>query len=117
MPTVPLKATPLPPADAPREPISTRLRNARQHGAIRRHWPSAMSIPCGMSDGLPTGLMMIGALRRVDNLPRRGGLRKSRRLEEDVTITSGAITFSLPEMRSGRGTARSGAPQYRGLQE
>jgi amidase len=61
MPTVPLKATPLPPADAPRELYIQRafemLANTAPFDATGH---PAMSIPCGMSDGLPTGLMMIG---------------------------------------------------------
>ena len=61
MPTVPLKATPLPPADAPRELYIQRafemLANTAPFDATGH---PAMSIPCGMSDGLPIGLMMIG---------------------------------------------------------
>ena len=61
MPTVPLKATPLPPADAPRELYIQRafemLANTAPFDATGH---PAMNIPCGMSDGLPTGLMMIG---------------------------------------------------------
>lgn len=61
MPTVPLKATPLPPAGAPRELYIQRafemLANTAPFDATGH---PAMSIPCGMSDGLPTGLMMIG---------------------------------------------------------
>ena len=88
MPTVPLKATPLPPADAPRELYIQRafemLANTAPFDATGH---PAMSIPCGLSDGLPIGLMMIGShYGEFDNLPRRGGLRKSRRLEEDVMI-------------------------------
>jgi amidase len=61
MPTVPLKATPLPPADAPRELIIQRafeiLANTAPFDATGH---PAMSIPCGMSEGLPIGLMLIG---------------------------------------------------------
>ena len=61
MPTVPLKATPLPPADAPRELYIQRafemLANTATFDATGH---PAMSIPCGLSDGLPIGLMMIG---------------------------------------------------------
>lgn len=61
MPTVPLKATPLPPADAPRELVIQRafeiLPNTAPFDATGH---PAMSIPCGMSEGLPIGLMLIG---------------------------------------------------------
>jgi amidase len=61
MPTVPLKATPLPPADAPRELYIQRafemLPNTAPFDATGH---PAMSIPCGMSEGLPIGLMLIG---------------------------------------------------------
>jgi amidase len=60
MPTVPLKATPLPPRDAPRELYIQRafemLPNTAPFDATGH---PAMSIPCGMSDGLPIGLMLI----------------------------------------------------------
>lgn len=61
MPTVPLKATPLPPAGAPRELVIQRafeiLPNTAPFDATGH---PAMSIPCGMSEGLPIGLMLIG---------------------------------------------------------
>jgi amidase len=61
MPTVPLKATPLPPPDAPRELYIQRafemLPNTAPFDATGH---PAMSIPCGMGDGLPIGLMLIG---------------------------------------------------------
>ena len=88
MPTVPLKATPLPPRRcAARALHSTRLRNARQHGAIRRHRPSRDEHSL-RNERRPADRAHDDrkALRRVDDLPRRGGLRKSRRLEEDVMI-------------------------------
>jgi amidase len=60
MPTLPIKATPLPPADAP---LSLYLQRAFEMLAntapfdVTGH--PAMSLPCGMSDGLPVGLMLI----------------------------------------------------------
>src|SRR3954449_6581578 len=61
MPTLPMKATPLPPADAPRELYMQRafemLPNTAPFNATGH---PAMSIPCGMSGGLPIGLMLIG---------------------------------------------------------
>jgi amidase len=61
MPTLPLKATPLPPADAPRELYIQRafemIGNTAPFDATGH---PAMSLPCGLSDGLPVGLMIIG---------------------------------------------------------
>ena len=61
MPTLPLKATPLPPADAPREVSIQRafemISNTAPFDATGH---PAMSLPCGQSDGLPIGLMLIG---------------------------------------------------------
>jgi amidase len=61
MPTLPVKATPLPPADATRELYIQRafemVPNTAPFDATGH---PAMTIPCGMSDGLPVGLMLIG---------------------------------------------------------
>jgi amidase len=61
MPTLPLKSTPLPPADAPRALYIQRafemIGNTAPFDATGH---PAMSIPCGMSQGLPVGLMLIG---------------------------------------------------------
>jgi len=61
MPTLPLTATPLPPADAPREVSIQRafemISNTAPFDATGH---PAMSVPCGQSDGLPIGLMLIG---------------------------------------------------------
>ena len=61
MPTLPMKATPLPPANA-----SLALWCQRGFEMLPNTCPfdvtghPAMSIPCGMSDGLPIGMMLIG---------------------------------------------------------
>lgn len=61
MPTTPMKATPLPPADAPRA-----LQIQRAFEMVANTCPfdttghPAMSLPCGMSEGLPVGLMLVG---------------------------------------------------------
>jgi amidase len=61
MPTLPVKATPLPPPDASRDLYLQRafemISNTAPFDATGH---PAMSLPCGMSDGLPIGLMLIG---------------------------------------------------------
>jgi amidase len=61
MPTLPLVATPLPEANAPVAQILQRafemLANTVQFDCT--HHP-AMSLPCGMVDGLPVGMMLVG---------------------------------------------------------
>jgi amidase len=67
MPTLPVKATPLPPAGAPRELIVQRafemLPNTCPTDATGH---PALQLPCAMSDGLPVGMMLIG--RHFDEL-------------------------------------------------
>jgi amidase len=61
MPTTPIKATPLPAADAPREEVVDKALNMAANTApfdITHH--PAMAIPCGMSDGLPVSAMLVG---------------------------------------------------------
>ena len=61
MPTLPMKATPLPPADASRELYIQRAFEMVPNTApFNASGHPAMSLPCGMSDGLPIGLMLIG---------------------------------------------------------
>jgi amidase len=61
MPTLPMKATPLPPADAPRALAIQRafemIDNTAPFDATGH---PALSMPCGLADGLPVGLMLIG---------------------------------------------------------
>lgn len=63
MPTVPMVATPLPAADASREEILQRgfeiLTNTAPFDIT--HHP-ALSVPCGMVDGLPVGMMLVGKM-------------------------------------------------------
>ena len=61
MPTLPMKATPIPPADA-----KLPLYIQRAFEMIANTCPMdatghpAMSLPCGVGDGLPIGLMLVG---------------------------------------------------------
>ena len=63
MPTVPMTATPLPDANAPIPEILARafemLPNTSPFDCT--HHP-AMSIPCGMANGLPVGLQLVGKM-------------------------------------------------------
>jgi amidase len=61
MPTTPIKASELPPPNAPRELVIERALNMISNTApfdITHH--PAMAIPCGMSDGLPVSMMLVG---------------------------------------------------------
>jgi amidase len=60
MPTTAMKAPPLPPADAPLELYIQRAFESIGNTApfdVTGH--PAMSIPCGMSEGLPIGMMLV----------------------------------------------------------
>jgi amidase len=61
MPTTPMKATPLPAPNANREDYVARALEMISNTApfdVTHH--PAMSLPCGMIDGLPVGLMLVG---------------------------------------------------------
>ncbi len=61
MPTLPMKATPLPPADAPLELVLQRAWEMMANTSpfdVTGH--PALQVPCGTSDGLPIGMMLIG---------------------------------------------------------
>ena len=61
MPTTPIKATPLPGPDASREQQVDRALDmvANVEPFNITHHP-AMAVPCGMSDGLPVSMMLVG---------------------------------------------------------
>ncbi|MGH7414735.1 MAG: amidase [Candidatus Rokuibacteriota bacterium] len=61
MPTTPMKAPPMPKPGAPREEVVQRALEMITNTApfdISHH--PAMAIPCGMSDGLPVSMMLVG---------------------------------------------------------
>jgi amidase len=61
MPTLPMVATKIPPADCSREEYVMRALDMLFNTSpfdVTGH--PAMSVPCGMSDGLPIGMMLVG---------------------------------------------------------
>ena len=61
MPTTPMKATLMPKPGAPREEVVARALEMITNTApfdISHH--PAMAVPCGMSDGLPVSMMLVG---------------------------------------------------------
>jgi amidase len=61
MPTLPLKATRIPAPDAPIEEVVARALEMIPNTApfdVSGH--PAMNVPCGLSDGLPVGMMLVG---------------------------------------------------------
>ena len=61
MPTTPMKATPLPPLDAPRALVIQRALEVLPNTCpfdVTGH--PAISVPCGVSQGLPLGMMLVG---------------------------------------------------------
>jgi amidase len=61
LPTVPMKAQPIPPHDAP---LAQRIQRSFEAGANTQQFNvsghPAMSLPCAMHDGLPVGMMLVG---------------------------------------------------------
>jgi amidase len=61
MPTLPLKATPIPAPDAPIvEQVSRALEMIPNTAPFDVTGHPAMNVPCAMSDGLPVGMMLVG---------------------------------------------------------
>jgi len=61
MPTTAMKATPLPPPGAPIPLVLQRAFEMIGNTApFDTSGHPAMSIPCGLSEGLPVGMMLIG---------------------------------------------------------
>jgi amidase len=74
MPTTPMKAQPLP---APTDPLAIQIQRAFE--MIGNTCPTdasghpAMSLPCGMSQGLPVGMMLIGRRYEESTIYRAAG--------------------------------------------
>jgi amidase len=61
MPTTPMKATPIPPADAPREVwVARALEMIANTCPFDVTGHPAMNVPCAKSNGLPVGMMLVG---------------------------------------------------------
>jgi amidase len=61
MPTLPLKATPIPAADAPlEEQVARALEMIPNTAPFDVTGHPAMNLPCAMSEGLPVGMMLVG---------------------------------------------------------
>ena len=111
MPTTPIKATPLPPADASRELYVERALNMISNTATVRHHPSPGDGGSVRHVGRPAGVNDADrqAFRRTRHLSRRLRIRALRRLDEDVAALR---RWGNPYMRARR--ARMTGP---GLQE
>ena len=85
MPTLPLKATKIPEPDASREEIVARALEMIPNTApfdVSGH--PAMNVPCGLSDGLPVGMMLVGGKWREETV-----LRAARAFEQTGTYEAG----------------------------
>ena len=74
MPTTPMKATPLPPADASLDLWCQRAFEMLGNTApfdVTGH--PAMAVPCGMSDGLPVSMMLVGRRYEESTIYRAAG--------------------------------------------
>jgi amidase len=61
MPTTPMKAQPLPPANASTAvQLESAYMNLGNTSAFNVSQHPAMSVPCGLIDGLPVGMMLVG---------------------------------------------------------
>ena len=66
MPTTAMKALPRPGADASvTEIVASALANLHNTAVFDATGHPAMSVPCGLSDGLPVGMML--SRRRLDD--------------------------------------------------
>ncbi|GBD41022.1 Amidase [bacterium HR39] len=81
MPTIPFRATPIPASDAPiAEYVARALDMVGNTAPFDASGHPAMNVPCGMADGLPVGMMLVGrswdeatVLRAADAFERVAG--------------------------------------------
>lgn len=81
MPTIPFRATPIPAPDAPiAEYVGRALDMVGNTAPFDASGHPAMNVPCGMADGLPVGMMLVGrhwdeatVLRAADAFERAAG--------------------------------------------
>lgn len=86
MPTLPLKATKLPAADAPpEERVARSLEMLPNTAPFDVSGHPAMNVPCGYSSGLPVGMMLIGSKWDEEIV-----LRAARAFEQSGAYTVGA---------------------------
>jgi len=83
LPTLPMKATPIPEPDSPREEVVQRalemIQNTCPFDVVG--YP-AMSVPCALSEGLPVGAMLVGKRWNETTI-----LKAARAFEETGTYT------------------------------
>jgi amidase len=73
LPTTVMKATPIPGKDAPPQEITRRSWEATRNTCpFNATGHPAISIPCGMSDGLPIGMMLVGRFWDESTIYRAG---------------------------------------------
>ncbi len=61
LPTIPMKATPIPPPDADLNQVVERAEEMSGNTyPFNLSGHPAMNVPCGMSEGLPVGMMLVG---------------------------------------------------------
>ncbi|KYD14492.1 amidase [Saccharococcus caldoxylosilyticus] len=71
MPTTPMKATKIPSLDASREEIISRsLEMIHNTSPFNITGHPAMNVPCGKSEGLPVGMMIVGRIGEDDTVLR-----------------------------------------------
>ena len=121
MPTMPMKAPPLPPSDAPLSLYLQRsfefLVNTPSFDVT--HHP-AMTLPCGLSDGLPIGMMLVANIstKALFTAPRTRSSRPARRYEGSTILFRFASSnfFSGPSALIVRSIGRLCASLIDGVQ-
>ncbi len=84
MPTMPMKATPLPPADCgPAESCARGFEMIANTAPFDPSGHPAITVPCGSSNGLPIGMMLIGKHWQEATI-----YRAAHAYEQGVTIPS-----------------------------